>query len=76
MTFEPKKYIDYAIKKIIQGTHDCDVKKTMEAIASISQNSEAAFYEKEIDEEKMQEYKDIVDEQIYKFKDNCSCKMK
>ena len=76
MTFDPKKYADEAIGTIVRGTSDCDVKKTMDAIAIMSANAEVAFHEGQIDEDEMLEYKDIVEEHIAKFTKNCSCSKK
>ena len=76
MVYSPKEYADNAIEDIVFGTSACDVKKTMVAIALMSTNAEAAFYEKEIDEDELVEYTNIVEEHIAKFNKKCNCSKK
>ena len=71
--WSPLEDAKWFIEELKKGVSDCNATGMASRAAGAQGYIEAAFYSKEIDEDKMQEMKDEISTLISNFNDNCSC---
>jgi len=76
MVWSPLKFAEDSIKELRDKVKICSGSEVSLNAASAFGNLEAAFYEKEIDEDKMNEMKDEVRGLLFSFNDKCKCQLK
>lgn len=73
MSWSPLKFAEDSIKDLRDKVKICNGSEVSLNAASAFGNLEAAFYEKEIKEDKMNEMKDGVRGLLFYFNDKCKC---
>lgn len=76
MVWSPLKFAEDSIKDLRDKVKICNGAETSLNAASAFGNLEAAFYEKEINEERMNEMKDEVRGLLFSFNEKCRCQSK
>ena len=76
MAWDPLQFAEDSIKDLRNKVKVCNGAEVSLNAASAFGNLEAAFYEKEIDEERMSEMKDEVRSLLFSFNDKCKCQPK
>ena len=76
LAWSPLKFAEESIKDLRDKVKICNGAEVSLNSASAFGNLEAAFYEKEINEERMNEMKDEVRSLLFSFNEKCKCQPK
>jgi hypothetical protein len=76
MNWSPLKFAEDSINDLRDKIKICNGTDTSLNAASVFGNLEAAFYEKEINEDRMNEMKDNIRRLLFSFNEKCKCQLK